>query len=588
MAEPEGTEVVTAPTPKNGEETMSVSVKGKADDVVRRITGGGDKSATPKPEKDDSEELAKALRNPVNIYSVKRTEPEDWGGVKVRREVHAGECPTTLREIIDFVTKVHGGEKYRISVSNGETNKLITAEKFSVEGPVILPRNQQDVDLERILMTPQKKDPARETAEAIEKQTEVMLKQSEYERAKQAYEDLTGRRADKAGAASSAVELRLAEMERKLIESQANNRVLALEAELRALRAVPPPKDESESPTMKLIFKMLEDSKADRVAADDRMNKILERMQDDKLNTVMAELKAIKEKPAGSSGDLLTQIASLKKIGGLLGWTPDEDDDDDEPKEWWEILIKDSMPRLFDLLDGKKKEGKAMTKEEVVAEMDKMAAEAVAKAEQEKALQTRYQRPNVSPALPAPPAPIQPPAPKPAAPAAPPPSGFVIPEPKVAAPATPAVPAVVSEIPVATPAPEVAPAAPPPPAPKVDEVRLTPEQEVILRCANVMEIFAREMLFRPRSYQWTFLAWEHLPEDYREALSTVTDPAAIPAIFANAIPSEKVAELTKQFENPKVAAFVQRGLTEFKEWCEKLKADPDFDPGAEEDDGEDE
>lgn len=572
----ETTETPVAPVLPGGEETMSVNVKGKARDVMTRLGAGIAVAPVEIKKTDKTDELIKALENPKNVYSVKRTEPEDFKGAKTRREVHSGECPASFREITEFIAKNHGGEKYRIAVSDGETGKLITADRFTIaDADPILPRNQQDADLERILMTPQKKGATELASDSIEKQTELALKQAEFERARQTLEEVrgAGKKTEPAPGASP-VEQRLARLEQLLVEERYQNKVAALEQQIVTLRAAQaaPPKSNLEEMFLKFMEK-----------SDEKFERMFQKQQDDKLNAMLLELKALREKPAQGGNDLLTQITALKKIGGMLGWSTEEEDDEEEPKEWWEILMKDHLPRLWDLLDGKKGEGKSMTKEEIVAEMNKMADVAAAEAVAKARARNQLPAPNVAPVLPPPVA-----VPALPAPVALPQQAPRVPVPTVTAPSAVTVPVpAATDQPAAAPAPAPAPvqAAAPPPE-KLEEEMLTVEQETVVRIAKVMMILEREMALRPRDYSWNAIAWDSLPEDHADALAAVAEPAGIPAIFSNVLKPEKIAEMANALGTPKIAAFVKRGLDEFKEWYEKAKLNSDFDPFAEEDEPE--
>jgi hypothetical protein len=160
-----------------------------------------------------------------------------------------------------------------------------------------------------------------------------------------------------------------------------------------------------------------------------------------------------------------------------------------------------------------------------------------------------------------------PPPPGPSAPAIPAPA-VTLPPPPPASPAAPAVPLVST----------------PPPTQEMP-VRLTVEQEILLRIGGVLQMIERELELRPNDYQWTYEGcFNVLPADVLDRVVAAPDVVSMFDAFARpGISEEKIAEMKARVaQDPKLQAWLKRGHDELKIWvAEKIK-DPAYDPFADE------
>jgi hypothetical protein len=241
----------------------------------------------------------------------------------------------------------------------------------------------------------------------------------------------------------------------------------------------------------------------------------------------------------------------------------DDPDDDDDDRPWYEKLVDKVLPKILDKFDSMEKDGKKVTKEDFMREIDGYAAEAAEREGKKEA--DRLSRERGLPAA------------KPAA-AAPPP-----------APAAPA-PAPVKELPPAAPGAATAPATPAP-APEVAAsapapgVQLTVEQEICLNVNGVIMLIQRELLTRMKHFQWNYEgAWEHLPEDVLEKVCTSPDCITMfDALKVPGIDPAAIDELKRKIsETPKMLAWLKIGHDELVAWWQEKLKDPTFDPDEEE------
>jgi hypothetical protein len=287
-------------------------------------------------------------------------------------------------------------------------------------------------------------------------------------------------------------------------------------------------------------------------------------MKDDKLNAVIEELKTLKNKPQPQNNMLEmaeTMIKLNKMIAGVRGEDDDDDeaaDDKDDDRPWWDKALDKVGGKVAELIADKfaamEEKGEKVDREKFLTEMTQHATQIA-----EEAILAKQQQPR----LPAPP-PVQSPAT--AAPGAPP--VIVIPPPPV------------TSLP---PPPPGAPNIPTPaqPAP----VKLTVEQEIVIRVGGVLEMIEREMELQPNEYHWSYEGcWNSLPRGILEKVCAAPDPASmIDAFVIPHISPEKLAEMKgKIASNGRVASWLNIGLSELKVWWEEKLKDPHFDPFADE------
>ena len=557
-AQPAGDEKDT-PTPPGG--SMTVTLKGTPDEVREHLGTAPTEDAAappgpvlpangaPSPQK---AAYLEALKDPRNTVIVKRISPRKWGDedLKVNVEVYREQCPLDAVGIEEEIRGEHGGRKYRSAVINSETGQIIAADTFDVDTDPLIKSDEPSPELERMFME-QGQQPSGDVSEQmLERQTRLTAKQIEYETTRQQLEALKGQQAS--GKPDPRVEARIRELEVQSIHQQADRKVEAAEARHRAEldevkrqlshQAQPKPPT-TEDPLIKM---MMEQNKQ----ANERFEKLLTQMNDNRMADIQRQIAELKNKPQAEGSSLKEAVITVKELMGIMGHGDDEDedeDDDGEGKPFLERLADKYLPKVFDMIDEEqKKTGKELSKEEVVAringaadqavreEMQRRAAVAAATAAAQRALPA----PAPSPAGPAP-APVQP-APAPAA----------------------------------------------PPERKVPSI----EEEIKVRVASVMAVLERELIIRPRGWQWTLAAWQALPEELRERLCA-QNIAAVEAIsvFDGQVNQMGLDLIKKKLaEDPKAAAWFNHGLLELRGWALELEKDPDFDPTDETEEPEEE
>lgn len=563
--------------PEGPQPRIDVRMSGTADQVKRQLGVPTEDKPEKKPEgnghDDEKKKFVEALRNPKYIIRVKRMTPREFGGQKTNVEVWQAELPLDYQEIQTEVAKGFGGEKYRVAVVDPQSNNTIAADVFTVDGDPIIPESDlTQEEMDRVLMRGAPKSAADLTEEGLDRRARVSAKMLEVEALEAQLEEARKRR-DSGGKPASQDNTRIDELDRKLAEAKHQAELEARDRkhaeEMRELKALisqnsQPKKDESTS----ALTVLLEQMREDRKASDARFNALMTQMKDDKLNAVLDEVKAIKNKPSQQSGSLLDQAEAMLKLKKLFGWGGDEEDEeDDDPEDnrpWWEKAIDRLGSKFGDKLIAKftdmEDKGETVDREKFMKGMseyaDQVAAEAARKHQQ------RLQGTPPAPALPAPPAVVVPPAPVTALPP---------PPPAAAAP------------------PVVTPPVSPAPASAVPQT-MTLEQEILVRTSGVLEMLAREIELRPNEYLWNYEgAYNALPEGILEKVCAAPDPVTMIDAFALEYidPAQLSALKAKISGNPRILAWVKAGHDELKLWFAEKQKNPRYDPFAEEE-GEEE
>ncbi len=567
------------------ETQIELKMKGTASDITKRLTptlAVGAEVARPErpalveePESSEEKELfLKSLRNAKFIFKVKRTTPREFDGVKTNVEVWSDNLPLSFSEIIDEVSKEHGGGKYRVSIVDPDKQVTIAAENFTIDGPPFVAEVSDLAQLERdkiFLQGADKKNASELHEEGLERAARVTAKQIELQTLQRQLAEIKG------GGERKGDDPVVRDLERRLIEAQHKADLEAREAAHRremaelkaAISQVARPSGNNDQLTI-LLQQMAEDRKA----SDARFTAMMNQMKDEKMNLMLEELRAMRNKPQTQSSSLLDQAEAILKLKKVFGWGGDEDDDDDDvdpandTRPWWEKALDKLgdkiIPKLVAKFDGLEGEGKTVDRETFMKEVQIAAKqaedEAVARA------QERINAPPPRQTLPAPPS-----APK----------LSLVPPAPVTAPVTelPPPPGELPPPPPAAAAPPPAPAAPP----AAQAAQMTVEQEIAMRVVGVLSLIEREMFLRPNDYSWTDGAWNGLSEDSLEKLCAAPDaPSIVDALTVEGMIPEKLAELKAKITgSPKILAWLTRGLTELKEWWAAKQADPSFDPFAE-------
>ena len=553
-------------------------MRGSAEAVKKQLgVATEEKPVEKKPEgnghDDEKRKFVEALRNPKYIIRVKRMTPREWNGQKTNVEVWQAELPLDYQEIQAEVTKGFGGEKYRVAVVDPQSNSTIAADTFTIDGDPIIPESDMtQEEQDRIFMQGKPKSAADISEEGLERRARVSAKMLEVEALEAQLEEARARRLKPADKSVPQDDTRIVDLDRRLTEAKHQAELEARDRkhaeEMRDLKALiaqnaRPQKDEASSAMTALLEQMREDRKA----SDNRFNALMNQMKDDKLNAVLDEVKAIKNRPAAQSGSLLDQAEAMLKLKKLFGWGGDDEDEDgeDDPEDdrpWWEKAIDKLGSKFGDKLIAKftdmEEKGEKVDRETFLRDMGQYADQIVAEAAKK-----QQQR------LPPPPSATLPlPAPPPAA--------------------NPQVPLTV----LPPPPPPVTAQPPPPPvvaAPTPPPQTLTIEQEIVIRVSGVLEMLEREIELRPNEYLWNYEgAYNALPEAVLEKVCAAPDPVTM--IDAFAIPHispEKLAEMKAKISgNPRVLAWVKAGHDELKEWYQQKLKDPKFDPFADDEEGE--
>jgi len=550
-----------------GETQVEIKMKGGADDITRRLGAQAPEAPLARVVVQDQaaekDAFVKALRNAKYIIRVKRVTPRDFNGVKTNVEVWNSELPLSYQEIQEEVAKTYKGGKYRVAVVDPSSNSTVAADTFEVDGDPFVPETEMtQEEQDRLFLNTRQKSASELSEEDLERSARLTQKQIEFERLRQQLSELKG---SQSTGKSSVNDTRIEALERNLerakqeAELERRDREHQREiAELKAMiarQATPPQQGASDTALM------LKQMQAMQASADQRFGDMMKTMQDDKMNALMREVQAIKNKPAAESGGMVETMKSFMIMAKMMGMNvPGSDDDDDEDdvddkRPWWERALDKLGGKFGDKLLAKftdmEEKGEVIDREKFMAEMsqyaDQVAADAAARQTNRLPAQTK------PPGLPAPPAtaPVQQLPP-------PPPAG--------GAPATQLQP-------------------PPPPAALVQQNQpaLTVEQEVTIRVGTVLDMLDREATFRANEYHWNYEGcWMALPDDLLEKVCAATDGATfVDALTTPLLTPEKIAELkAKLTTNPKTAAWFMIGLNELKEWHQAKQSDPMFDPFA--------
>lgn len=564
-------------TEQGPEPQATLTVRGSARSVKEQLGISSDDKPAPKHEApgqdDEKKKFVEALRNPKYIICVKRMTPREFGGQKTNVEVWRAELPLGYQEIQEEITKDFGGEKYRVAVVDPASNNTIAADTFVVDGDPIVPEadmSQEEID--RVMMRGAPKTPADITEEALERRARVSSKLLEVEAIESQLEDARKRRDGNLKPAAQD-NSRIEQLDRRLVEAKHQAEIEARDRkhdeELKELRTmiaqVAQPKKEEGGDKMMML--LLEQMREDRKQSQVQFTSLLQQMKDEKLNAVLDEVKAIKNKPTAGNGSMLEMaqtFVQMNKLFNKSGDGDDEDDDeDDDDRPWWEKALDKVGGKLADLLAQKfsamEEKGETVNREDFLRGMmehaDQVAAAAV-----KKQLPAPTQV-NVLPPPPPAPRPAQslPPAPVTALPPPPPPG---------AAPQA------------------VLPPPPAPVAPTAIPQALTIEQEIVIRVGGVLEMIEREIELRPNEYLWNYEgAYNALPESVLEKVCAAADPVMMIDAFAipNISPDALAALKAKISGNPRILAWLKVGHDELKEWFAEKMKDPKFDPFA--DDG---
>lgn len=556
------------------ETQVSVTLKGTADDVTRRLGARSETKPEPKQEGNghgEKDAFVKALRNAKFVIKVKRLAPREHNGVKTNVEVWSSELPLSYQEIQDEVIKVSGGGKYRVAVIDPASNTTITADTFEVDGdPLVEEVELSEEDQRRIFMEGKTKSASELSEEGLERTARLTAKQIEVETLQQQLKQMRNKDDEGGRRGRAQDDTRIEELDRRLLQAQHAAEIERIQREsdrkieeLKALvvnnRQPVPQQGASE---VALILKQMQ---INQDASDRRFGDLMKTMQDDKMNAMLRELQAIKNKPAAETGGMVETMKSFMMMAKMMGMDVpggDDDDDDDVDKPWYERLADKYLPKLLGVFEEKTAKGEKVTREEFMREI-----EGAAKQAEDEAVARATQRVQGNPparGLPAPVAQLPPPPPPPSV--------------------TAAAPSTVTQLPPPPPANAPAPSPVPPKT-------MTVQEEIAFRASGVLEMLARESELRPNEYIWNYEgAWQSLPEPILEKVCAATDPLGVvdALVIEGVIDPAKVAELKAKISgDPRALAWVARGLAELKEWWTAKQSDPSFDPFADEDgDGE--
>lgn len=544
-----------------GAEVMDVRLRGPADKVrqqlgIDRDRGNGDKPERTEPPAEIDEKFFALLQNPKYQVVVKRTLPRFVGDVKADVQVAEFDLPTTWKDIADEIEKSCGGHKYRVAIVNPGTGETLAAQRLKIDAePIVgLPPDAKDF-IEGLGGDADEPSPLDNIDKFLDKDLKAQTKQLEIEAAKRRIAEMRGDPArPKPDVArdpkTDALERQIADLQRQREEDRRRDELKAIEDrhkrdmdELKAL--ISSNSKPKEDPLIKLLIDQQKSS-------DDKFSKVMEQMNNQKLDTMMSELRELRSKREDSGFE--KQLEMFKMFADIAGIDlPGRGGggDDDEDKEWYEILIEKHLPRVLDMIENKKKGGGSVTKEDLIKEIDKAADRAGAEAAA--AIRARQE---TAGRLPAPPPPARPPAPSAQVPLPPPDSS-------------------------AAPLPPQAPPGPSIPKPTIPSV----EEERSARCAGVLAVLEREAMFRPKLVQWNYSAWQNLPDDVLERFSTAPDLASALAVFDGVVNADLLAKLKERVSSDdRTRAWSAKSYRELQGWWAEAAKDPDFDPEAEPED----
>lgn len=545
---------------------MTVTMKGTPDDVREKM---GLTPSEAKPEEDSPDQEKKvltALGTEGLQFQVKRILPREWMGRQATVIVYNDDTPMLYQDIVDEVRTQSGGKKYRLTVIDPTSGKSVAAKTFQIDADPILKKDESgnDEEMMRAFEAESEDDAMAAVGKSFERQVKLAEQRVTLEQHQEMLSSLQRKREGKAGpddGTAAKLDAMHRELERERhtrelerVQQQADQRVRDLEAKLNA-------KPQNQTSEFAAVIAQMQKAQE---ASDKRFETLMQQTRDDKANEILRELRAAKN--TNGAGGFKEQMELFSVVAKTFGMrVPGSGGDDDDDRPWYErlgVAITDKvLPKILDKFDSMEKEGKKVTKEDFMREIDayaEQAADDAARKERDKLARERGL-----------------PAAKPAAAANPPPPA--------AAPA--------KELPPAAPDAMPAPAAdqkPAPPAP-APGAQLTVEQEICLNVNGVIMLIQRELLTRRQYYQWNYEgAWEHLPEDTLEKVCTSADCIAMfDALKVPGIDPAGIDELKKKIsENPKMVAWLKLGHDELVEWWKEKQLDPTFDPGAEEEEEE--
>lgn len=529
------------------QDSMELTLKGTPEKVREQAKViAGESPATNGDTKEVSQngKLAEALKVSTHTAVVKRVRPRIFNNVRCNVEVARFDLPIKLQEIVEEVQGTYGGGTYRVAVMD-ESGETTVADNFTLDMDPIFSGSEDDSDLIRQIENAgggSPKTATEQTSESIEEQTQLMRKQLDHENALAALEELRDRRKSRTGngAQNAALDEKIARLEKqasdaekKAIEARYEVQLQGTQRQIDELnRKLAEPKREGDGPkdVMKMFMEMQQKS-------DERFQRLIEQMNNNKTDQLIAEVRALKNAPAQKGNEVVDKLVE-KALDNFLNPDDDDDDKDDPDKPWFERLADKYLPDVIDLIKDRGRDGKPMTKEEITKHIE----EASKKAEDE-AVADALRKISAT----APPARLPGP---------------------VAAPPAPA--------PVATPPPPTAPPKPP-----------TVEEDIAQRCGHVMTVFDRELALRVRSWEWSYEFWGQLPETILEKIFAAPDPPAMMNAFDGIFAPEPIAAMKQRLEEPKARAWADRGLKELKAWNAKSLEDPEFDPTDDEEETDD-
>lgn len=554
---------------------VKVVMSGSADEVADRLKG----VATPVPEKprttraeelaENNEQFFKDLDNGTYKVKVKRLRPKTWQGQRMAVEVWENELPLQWDGIKSEVVQLCGGGTYKVAVVDPSTDKLVSSKNFEQEGDPILEQADQ-AEIERIMMQGGPKDSTTLTEESLDRRARISTKLLEVESIQAQLDD--ARAARNGGGKKSAApdDTRINDLERRLTESKHQAELEARDRrhaeEMRELKALISQNARPAAPQgSSEISLLIQQMQKNQESSDKRFEAMQKQMQDDKMNLMLEEIKALRNKPQQKS-DMLEMAEAMLSLKKVFKWGDDDDDDEEESdpnddRPWWQKALDKLgdkitpkvIDKIFAKLDGLENSGKSVSKEDFMKiNEEEIAAHARKVADEEIQRLMGAQKPAALP----------PPAPAPA------PTTTKTELPPASAPA---------------PAPAPAPVAAPPPSAEMILARKRCEL-----AAGSVAMIEHELTLRQRNYEWNYELWDNLPEDLLDRVCMAADCVSMLDVFK--VEGLDVAAVdtmkAKVAADPKMLAWLKRGHDELALWKKKADADPTFDPGAEEEEPE--
>lgn len=595
--------------PDPDEPTVDVKMRGRASKVAELITKrkkGGSRDDEPDADRaavapNDRRKLHQALQNPRNHAFVKRVDPARWpegpAGVKVNYEVYSEDCPLSIQMITKSVIAQHGGGVFQLHVVDKETGQSIGATTFeSNDDPIPKAIQTATTEFEEI----PEGDP---DEERMERQIRLNQKMITMETLNQQLADLKGQRTG--GQGDRVIETKIARMESALISKTQQDAVAAVEAkyerqmaelraELKALSVPKPVEDETKkSGFLEFMLEQTKQAAEERRAGEARFNQLIQVMNDQRLDSLKNEVRALQNTPARREGNFVDEVLKYKEIAKVLGLGSAGESDFEKP--WYEELseaVKSVAGTVSEFIKARSNSGQQITQEDFARQFAQTADNVAGRI-----LQAAPR------GLPAP-VTIQAQATPVSAAGVPlvpvggtfrsrsqaksPVQEVVVPSPAPARP--PAQPRPPVRLVEAAHAEVVKPAevvAPTPPKPQVpDEAAVTIDEEIRVRVGSVLSVMDREMTLRTNRYTWVQFAWEEFPADLLDSIATCPDALAMIDLVMRTAGADPGPSVEKLRSAPKVVQWLNRGLADIKSWVETRNEDPDFDPFEEEEEEE--